>query len=304
LKEIPLTHGKFAIVDDEDYEWLMQWKWHLSDRGYATRTETDPTTKKRKTIFMHRLVINTLKGLETDHIDKNRLNNTKNNLRICTPLGNAKNRGKTKKETVSKFKGVTWREEVSKWRAILRSDHKVINIGYFTNEIAAANAYNHYAKLHHGEFASLNEVEHMDNWMDYLCEKEVTSKYRGVNVDKNGNWKAYIKHGDNNYYLGTYEKEEHAAIAYNRKAKELLGDKAKLNDVFDTDVKIEKIRRKESSRYLGVGFRRDINKWYVSVYHEGKNHFGGFYNSEIEAANAYNEKAILIKGENAKLNNV
>lgn len=86
---IPLTKGAFATVDAEDYEWLSQWKWHLS-AGYASRYFPAPNGRKR--INMHQLICPCPPGLEVDHIDRNRLNNTKVNLRAVTRSVNMKNK--------------------------------------------------------------------------------------------------------------------------------------------------------------------------------------------------------------------
>ena len=89
-KRIPLTQGKFAIVDDDDYEWLKQWKWCLSKSGYAVRgTNCKP---KQKIVFMHRQIMNVLLGMQVDHKNHTRLDNRKSNLRLCTGNDNRINR--------------------------------------------------------------------------------------------------------------------------------------------------------------------------------------------------------------------
>lgn len=89
-KEIQLTKGKVAIVDDEDYEWLSQWKWEISSRGYAYRTQRKNNHKI--TILMHRLIVNTPIGIETDHINRDKLDNRRINLRTATNSQNHANR--------------------------------------------------------------------------------------------------------------------------------------------------------------------------------------------------------------------
>jgi len=101
-KLIPLTQGKFAIVDAEDYEWLNQYKWHTDK---AQNTYYAVSQKNRKTIKMHRLITGAPKGLFVDHRDHNGFNNRRDNLRLCTNQENQQNKqpmcGKT-----SKYKGV------------------------------------------------------------------------------------------------------------------------------------------------------------------------------------------------------
>ena len=94
MKQIFLTKGFIALVDDDDYNHLSQWKWHVSN-GYAVRTRhfKDLNGKWcKQTIFMHRVIMNTPKGMYTDHVDQNKLNNCKPNLRFCTISENNRNR--------------------------------------------------------------------------------------------------------------------------------------------------------------------------------------------------------------------
>lgn len=88
---IPLTQGKFALVDEADYEWLNQWNWQLSN-GYAVRSRRIPKGK-RQAIYMHRVVCNAPIGTEVDHLDSDGLNNRRSNLRIATTSQNQRNRG-------------------------------------------------------------------------------------------------------------------------------------------------------------------------------------------------------------------
>ena len=91
-KEIPLTKGAVAIVDDDDYERLVAMgKWHLSNMGYAVRRTIVDGSKR--TIRMHRIVNDTPDGLGTDHINRVRTDNRKANLRTCTQLENMANSG-------------------------------------------------------------------------------------------------------------------------------------------------------------------------------------------------------------------
>lgn len=89
--------GKYAEVDADDYDMLSQYKWYLSKDGYAARRSTGGTT------YMHRLVMDTPKDMQTDHINRDRLDNRKANLRICTNAENQKNR-KTRRGTVHKIR--------------------------------------------------------------------------------------------------------------------------------------------------------------------------------------------------------
>jgi len=154
MKQIPLTQGKFAIVDDEDFEFLSQWKWHITTNGYAVRRQK--IGEKIANIWMHRVIAKTPDGLVTDHIDCDKLNNQKANLRCCSKQGNAVNSSKYNKPCSSRYKGVSKMKGRNKWEAYICVDGKKSNIGYFLSEEDAAQAYNSFAIKEYGSFAQLN----------------------------------------------------------------------------------------------------------------------------------------------------
>ncbi len=154
LKKIKLTQGKFAKVDDDDFERVNQWKWSYHD-GYADRNSQYDVFGKRKTIKMHRVIMNTPDGMETDHRDRDGLNNQKNNLRICTEIQNRRSRGRDIDNT-SGYKGVTWRKSNRKWVARIAVNRVPIHLGSFSTSKDAALAYDRAAKKYYGEFAYPN----------------------------------------------------------------------------------------------------------------------------------------------------
>lgn len=156
-KSIPLTQGKFAIVDAEDYEWLNQWKWFVVKLGnsyYAARQKTI-RPKKQKMIFMHRQLLNAQAEDEIDHRNNYGLDNRKNNVRFCTRTQNQQNQ-RPRKNATSKFKGVSWKKARNKWYANIRYKSKNIYLGCFDSEIKAARMYDKKAKKLFGEFALTN----------------------------------------------------------------------------------------------------------------------------------------------------
>ena len=159
MKEIQLTQGKVALVDDEDFEYLNQWKWYANNmKGnfYATKAIT-VSKCKQKIISMHRLIMKPEKGYVIDHIDGNSLNNQKNNLRICTHAENMRN-SKIYSNNTSGFKGVYWHKQTAKWMAYISYNNKITHLGLFINPKDAARAYNEAAIKFHVEFAKLNEI--------------------------------------------------------------------------------------------------------------------------------------------------
>lgn len=156
-KLIPLTQGKFAIVDAEDYHWLSQYKWHACKSRstfYAARR------KGHTSISMHREIMCAPEGLVVDHIDHNGLNNRKSNLRLCTHSQNLLNR-RIRPDCKSKYKGVVWDWRNRKWVARICINQKRIHLGRFHNERDAAIVYDRKAIELFGQFACLNFPENI-----------------------------------------------------------------------------------------------------------------------------------------------
>lgn len=155
-REIALTQGQVALVDEADYEWLMQWKWCAQKHGdgwYAVTS--DRGRKSRRRIQMHRIILDAPAGLDVDHIDHNGLNNTRANLRLATRQQNTFNKPAPKSNT-SGFKGVCWRKDFGYWTATIGHDGRTKTLGYFDTPEEAALAYDTAARKLFGEFAYLN----------------------------------------------------------------------------------------------------------------------------------------------------
>ena len=155
MKEIQLSRGMVALVDDEDFESLNQYKWHaLQHRNTFYASRYSRVDSKQKYIRMHGEIMN---GSGIDHIDHNGLNNQKSNLRFCTNSENAMNRIKMR-NTSSIYKGVTFHKPNKKWMAQIKINGNKTHIGMFTSEIEAAKAYNAKAIELFLEFANLNII--------------------------------------------------------------------------------------------------------------------------------------------------
>ena len=152
-KLVSLTQGRHAIVDDDDYEYVIQHKWYVMR---VRRHERVQAWIDGKGIYLHNFILG---AKNVDHINGNCLDNRRSNLRMATNQQNSFNRTKSKGKS-SRFKGVSWTPgKTSKvWRAYIRHNYKLIHIGYFSTEEEAALAYNERAKMLFGEFAKGNNV--------------------------------------------------------------------------------------------------------------------------------------------------
>jgi hypothetical protein len=158
MKIIELTHGNIALVDDTDYDYLMQWKWHTRFHKtkilYAGRTAWKDG--KFSPILMHRIIMNVDDSkIQIDHKDHDGLNNQKYNLRICTRQQNLQNTS-SRLNASSKYLGVSFDKKTSKWAAKICNNEKHLRLGSFFLEEDAARAYDAKAKELHGDFANLN----------------------------------------------------------------------------------------------------------------------------------------------------
>lgn len=155
MKIIPITKGYSVTVDDEDFEFLSQWKWHAfpgaSGKVYAARNSLPNFEGKRTHIFMHRVIANTPSDMDTDHRDGDGLNNRRKNLRTATRAQNMWNRAPNKCGT-SRHKGVSWHKQHGKWIANIQVNKKRHFIGLFRDEDEAAKAYAERAAIEFGTF--------------------------------------------------------------------------------------------------------------------------------------------------------
>jgi hypothetical protein len=138
MKEIPLTQGQVALVDDEDYEKVSQYNWFAEKSRNTYYALSHPGYKNRIKVRMHRLVMDCSEGMFVDHIDGNGLNNQKSNLRICTHRQNTQNKHI---EKTSIYPGVHWVNKLQKWQAHIQLSGKIVYLGVFKNEIDAFRAY-------------------------------------------------------------------------------------------------------------------------------------------------------------------
>lgn len=158
-KEIRLSPTKVTLIDDEDFDRIGKLKWGFDGR-YAYRKHhlrMDVEKQIYKKIYLHQVINNTPDGLGTDHINCDKLDNRRANLRTTTRSGNEANKPK-KAGCSSKYKGVCWFKLRRKWKAEIKINGKKKHIGLFLSEEDAAKAYNKYAVEAFGEYARLNQI--------------------------------------------------------------------------------------------------------------------------------------------------
>ncbi len=163
VREIPVNQGYVVLVDDDDFDWLNQWKWNVQAPDsrrrnlYARRHFYPGSGGRRKLVLMHRLLLRAPVGLQIDHVDRNPLNNQRSNLRLATNRLNSAN-GCMKRANTSGFRGVSQRPS-GRWRAAISVDCRTEWIGLFDEPEQAAQAYDDAARAAHGPFAVLNFPE-------------------------------------------------------------------------------------------------------------------------------------------------
>lgn len=154
--QIKLNKG-FILIDDEDNNFFNKYKWQIDNNNFVTRKDKK---NGNKTIFLHKLIMGNPKGMQVDHINHNRLDNRKINLRICTHQQNNWNKGLTKSNKTG-IKGVHFVKRndcvlTKAWRAQIRVGISRIDLGYFKTKEEAKKEYDRWAKILFGEFAYLN----------------------------------------------------------------------------------------------------------------------------------------------------
>ncbi len=159
IKKIELTQGKVSLVDEEDFEYLNQWKWYAqkdykNGNYYAQRHDSQ---NNKKIVLMHKEILGVENKKQVDHKDGDGLNNQRTNLR---PSSHSQNHSNTEryKNNKSGYKGVSWNKHSKKYLAQTSIDGKILVIGYFDSPEDAATAYNTVANQLHGDFTRPNIV--------------------------------------------------------------------------------------------------------------------------------------------------
>lgn len=142
------------LVDDDVYVWASKYKWYTKpDKGISPHRALNNHGMSR----LSREIMNCPDNMLVDHKYHNVLDNRRESLRICTRAENNRN-ARSRRNTGSKYKGVSWHKRRNKWIAIITTDRKRLWLGYFDNEAEAARTYNLAATKLHGEYALLNQI--------------------------------------------------------------------------------------------------------------------------------------------------
>ncbi len=240
-QQIPLANcTACTLVDDTDFAFLSQWRWRKNNKGYVVRSET--VNGQRVYLNLHRVLLNALRGLYVDHINGNKLDNRRSNLRLCTQSQNQANR-RLHRNNSSGFKGVTNRG--SRWHARIWVREQQIHLGYHATAYRASLVYDHAARRFFGEFARLNHpnmprMEGIEVILDQILSShspvrppirkpkappvpKQKSNHRGVYWDR-GRWRATIYRQGHKYHLGYFSDEQAAAQAYLAARNRFTGD--------------------------------------------------------------------------------
>ena len=155
-RRLRLSKGQTTLIDDEDYPLLTRYKWHLTANG-AVQGSIPTGRRGSKHILMHRMIMNAPPNVQVDHKNGDRLDNRKENLRLCNNAENNRNVGlRKKKGRTSPYKGVSWCKNTNKWRAGITLNYRWIHLGRFIDPKEAALAYDNAAMLYFGEFSRTN----------------------------------------------------------------------------------------------------------------------------------------------------
>ena len=233
---IPLTRGKFAIVDAQDAEMVQQYRWCYLSSGYAVRHVVG--SEDRRMVLMHRELMGVTSDQLVDHINHDGLDNRRVNLRVCTKAENQRNQRRNSKNTTG-HKGVSYDKARGKYAACIQVDGRQITLGRFDSVDDAVSAYEAAAKRYHGEFnydhsAAAVPSLLQDDALPTATRPQFSSQYRGVSWRKrDAKWVVNIVVDGKLKHVGMYADERDAARAYNAVAIKYHGDNARLNQVSD-----------------------------------------------------------------------
>lgn len=154
-----VASGMTVLIDDNDYESVSRHRWYVHPSGYVVTNGGRANGKRKGVVFLHRFVLNPPPEKQVDHINHDKLDNCRGNLRACDQWQNQGNQSVNPERGTSQYKGVSWMASKGKWRGYIKAHGAVHYLGLFSRERDAALAYNLAAASLFGEFACLNPIE-------------------------------------------------------------------------------------------------------------------------------------------------
>ena len=181
MKKIQLKPSGYALVDDDDFNNLSKKRWYLSAGGYAIGGEDSNGLKAY--VKMHRVIMGAKNPkIHIDHIDGDKLNNQKDNLRFATPAQNTHNARK-QKGTKNKYKGTNYVKSLNLWQARCRMNGEDHFLGHYRSEIAAAHAYNKKA-IELSSYVRINHIPYTNKFLDNLLKRDLIETVAAKKVSK------------------------------------------------------------------------------------------------------------------------
>ncbi len=158
--EVPLRRARVvvahALIDDQDADRVLARTWRLTPRGYAMAS-IDQT----RNVLMHRLILDAPAGMVVDHVNGDKLDNRRENLRLVTQAQNTQNVPARAKST-SRYRGVSWRSSKGRWVAQARVNNRVHHLGYFDDELKAARVAAEFRAAHMPHANAERDTEFVD----------------------------------------------------------------------------------------------------------------------------------------------
>lgn len=158
MKTMQLNHEQVALLDDGDYDRVVSRGWYAAWDKHAKSYVAYSTDRPR--VALHRFILSVRDSTPVDHANGNRLDNRRQNLRLCTKSQNAMNQRKQQRPTTSRYKGVNFDTRSGKWRVTVGFNGRRVHLGYYDDEAEAALAYNVAAIKLFGKFARPNPITH------------------------------------------------------------------------------------------------------------------------------------------------
>jgi len=300
---IELTRGAKTLVDWEDLEWLNQWLWICSSRGYAVRSyRCKDKLGEKQLVSMHRAIMERhgycIEGKEIDHINRDRLCNIKSNLRVATKSQNLINSSRRSHNT-SGIAGVYYNKKRDKWEAHLGLNSKRIVLGVFSNKEDAISARKIGLIKYFGEYANLDEnhskaftaLPIKTTKTEYATRKKYTTNtgHSGISwQEKTSCWVAYIKLDNKRVNLGNFNSIEDA-----KSLREQALQKVAAGNFIQWIEQTRRNRNKNTGKsgQFGILWDKRRSKWTVLLPLDGERKRFGSY-STIEDAIAARDKAI------------